>query len=178
MRIIGGKYRRMNLFAPSNYDIRPTTDRSKESLFNVIGYDIIDSQFLDLFAGTGSIGIEAISRDAASVTFVDNSNESINLVKQNLIKINESAHVVKTTCEKYIITTSDKFDIIFIDPPYAEYNDKINNIVNLIMENDLLNDKGYIVIELDVKKPLEFNNCETFKFKKYGKSSFSFVRKA
>lgn len=177
MRIIGGKYRRLNLFTPSNYDIRPTTDRCKESLFNVIGYDIIDSEFLDLFAGTGSIGIEAISRDAASVTFVDNSNESISLIKQNLMKINENANVVKTSCEKFLISTTNKFDIIFIDPPYEKYSEKINDIVKLIIDNDLLNEDGYIIIELDSKKQLEFDNCETFKFKKYGKSSFSFVRK-
>lgn len=178
MRIIGGKHRSVLLNTPSNYDIRPTTDRCKESLFNVIGYDIIDAKFLDLFAGTGSVGIEAISRDCQSSVFVDSSSESINLINQNLQKVKESATVIKQSSENFLKTTTSKFDIIFIDPPYEDYRLKIGNLVKLIVDNDLLEEDGYIIIELDVKDALEFPELETFKFKKYGKTSFTFMRLA
>lgn len=176
MRIIGGKYRSILLNTPDNYDIRPTTDRCKEALFSIIGYDIIDADVLDLFTGTGSIGVEALSRECKSVVFVDSSKESIKIVKSNLAKINDTGEVVLQNCENYIKSTTSKFDIIFLDPPYAEYKDKIDNLIKLIFENGLLKKDGFIVIELDVKNELFFDQFETYKFKKYGKTSFTFLR--
>ena len=94
MRVVAGKHRSRPLYSPKNSDVRPTTDMVKESIFNIIQNDVIGSKFLDLFAGSGAIGIEAISRGAEKVVFVDNSKESISLIKQNLQMLKEEAQVI------------------------------------------------------------------------------------
>ena len=123
MRVISGKARGLKLNTPKNEDVRPTTDRVKESLFNMINSYIMESEVLDLFAGTGSLGIECLSRGAKSCTFVDISKESIDIVKSNIKKARvESESIIlnldfKTAIDKLKLQNS-KFDIIFMDPPY------------------------------------------------------------
>jgi len=125
MRIISGEKRGLKLFSPAeDAPIRPTADRVKEAIFNIIDYDIYDCAFLDLFAGTGQMGIEAISRGARRVMFVDNNPDSVALTKKNIKKagfIAEgrfSSDVFFGDYKKFLKTTTEKFDIIFIDPPY------------------------------------------------------------
>ena len=117
MRVITGSARGRKLSEPKNYDIRPTTDNVKESIFNIIQFDVEGRRVLDLFAGTGQLGIEALSRGAKSAVFVDKSSEAIALVKQNLKACNLEANVVREDSLSYL-ERGGKFDLIFIDPPY------------------------------------------------------------
>ena len=154
MRVISGKVRGLKLDTPKNDDVRPTTDRVKESLFNIINPYVIDSNVLDLFAGTGSLGIECLSRGALSATFVDVSKDSINIVKSNVKKArveNESTILnldFKTAIDRLNVQNK-KFDIIFMDPPYYKnmFIDALSNIDN----SDLLSEDGIIVVEHDTK---------------------------
>jgi 16S rRNA (guanine(966)-N(2))-methyltransferase RsmD len=148
MRVISGSAKGMNLFSPKGNSIRPTTDYVKESLFNLIGQDVVGARFLDLFAGSGGIGIEALSRGAAHATFIDISQKSIHLIGRNLEKtrLSEAATVLKgelpNTLKKL---QGQKFDIIFIDPPY--FRDFAANILENIIKCDILESGGYIVLE-------------------------------
>lgn len=121
MRIVGGIFKAKNLKEFSNPAIRPTADKTRESLFDILGERISGAKFLDLFAGTGGVGIEAISRGAKKVTFVDADKSCLDLVKQNIKTVGaESAdHELKLSDGlKFLSETNEKFDYIFIDPPY------------------------------------------------------------
>lgn len=169
MRVIAGKHRSRPLISPKNSDVRPTTDMIKESIFNIIQNDVIDCDFLDLFAGSGAIGIEAISRGANKVVFCDNSKESIKLIKQNLAMLKEEAEILFGDYE-YALTRlkNRQFDIIFLDPPY-EFKD-IKAVLNKIAENNVLSDTGMVIFESLYDKNFD-KNVEGFniiKSKKYG----------
>ena len=123
MRIISGRYKWKKLNSPASDHIRPTSDRMRESIFNMLehgsGPGISQNRVLDLFAGTGAFGIESISRDAAMVTFVDNDRQSIELVKQNMSLIDSAENIsLKCINSLYFHDTNNQYDIIFIDPPY------------------------------------------------------------
>ena len=121
MRVISGKARSLKLKTIEGDSTRPTTDRIKETLFNIIGNQIYDAKFLDLFAGSGAIGIEALSRGAALCDFVDNNPKCINVIKDNLrfTQLEDNAFVTKSDVILFINTNKSKqYDIIFIDPPY------------------------------------------------------------
>lgn len=148
MRVVAGKYRGKALKSPSDDKIRPTTTRIKETLFNVLQGYVKDSVALDLFAGSGALGIECISRGAKEVTFVDKSRDAINLIKQNLNGIREDYRIFNTDFLAFLhscVTQGKKFDLIFIDPPYASGLAEI--AVDFIIQNDLLDDDGIIVFE-------------------------------
>ena len=117
MRVITGTARGRKLREPSGMDIRPTTDVVKEAVFNIIQFDIEGRRVLDLFAGTGQLGIEALSRGAADCVFVDESREAVSIVKENLAKCRFTAKVVQTDSIGYL-RGAGKFDMIFLDPPY------------------------------------------------------------
>lgn len=122
MRIITGKARGLKLTVPKNMDVRPTADRVKESLFNIIGTKIIGARVLDMFAGTGNLGLESWSRGAAAVTFVDESRESLRLVQSNIVKCRAEAdvQVLKGSAVNIIEHLHHqglKFDFAFCDPP-------------------------------------------------------------
>ncbi len=124
MRVISGKCRGTHLVAPEGMETRPTTDRIKETLFNMIAFDIPECHFLDLFSGSGAIGIESLSRGAKYAVFVDQGNKALACIKENLEKtrLKESAEVLACTAQEAIHTLSlrkKSFDIIFMDPPYA-----------------------------------------------------------
>ena len=119
MRVITGIARGRKLIEPEGMDIRPTTDNVKESIFNIIQFDIEGRKVLDLFAGTGQLGIEALSRGAESCVFVDQSKAAVKLVKDNLKKTQlENARVVQGDSISFL-AGREKFDLVFIDPPYA-----------------------------------------------------------
>lgn len=163
MRVISGKYKGRKL---EGFDIdgtRPTMDRVKESLFAMINYYLDDSNCLDLFAGSGALGIEALSNGAKKVTFVDNATKAINVLNKNLHDIC-GYEIIKDDAIKYLNSTSCKFDIIFLDPPYQKH--LINDVVKIILKRKLLNKEGIIVCEytdevLDIYLPV-------IKEKKYG----------
>ena len=164
MRVISGTVRGKRLKEPSDYSIRPTTDMVKEALFNIIQFDIEGRRVLDLFAGTGQLGIECLSRGAASVTFVDQSKESVAIVKQNLKTCGFEARVVQTDSIGFL-SRADKYDIILLDPPYAtNLLDKALEIINSV---DILSEGGIIVCESVLEKSMPDMNLPYFKRKEY-----------
>lgn len=169
MRVVAGKHRSRPLLSPKNKDVRPTTDMIKESVFNIIQNDVVDCKFLDLFAGSGAIGIEAISRGAKKVVFVDNSKESLNIVKTNLQTLKEDAQVIFSDFENALARLrGNKFDIIYLDPPFC-YTD-IANILTQIKQNELLEDTGIVIYESLFDKNFDktVQGFNIIKSKKYG----------
>lgn len=118
MRIVAGRYRGRRLTPPSDDSVRPTTDRIKETVFNILQWDVEGARVLDLFAGSGALGIECLSRGAAEVVFADKSPASVALIRQNLKGIEGSYRVLTADFTGVLRSGEDKFDLIFIDPPY------------------------------------------------------------
>ena len=144
MRVITGSARGRKLKTPENYDIRPTTDNVKESVFNIIQFDIEGRRVLDLFAGTGQLGIECLSRGASSAVFVDQSREAVKIVKENLKACGLTGTVVQADAMSFL-RTCGKFDIIFVDPPYD--SDLYESVLNTVNSIDILSDGGIIICE-------------------------------
>lgn len=164
MRVISGKYKGRTL---QGFDIdgtRPTMDRVKESLFGLIQDKISGSYCLDLFAGSGSLGIEALSNGAEFCYFSDNNKIVIDILKKNLNNISNYEIINKDYEEVLSKLSSKKFDIIFLDPPYKL--NLINNCIDIILRNNMLNENGIIVCEYET----ENINCnlKIIKEKKYG----------
>ena len=144
MRVITGTARGRKLQEPKNNDIRPTTDMVKEAVFSIIQFDVPGRRVLDLFAGTGQLGIEALSRGAAECVFVDASAEAVSLVKRNLEHCGLEGKVVRGDSLAYL-SRCGKFDILFVDPPYhAGLYDKI---LENVFKFDIINEGGIIVVE-------------------------------
>ena len=149
MRVITGTARGRKLKTPSNYDVRPTTDNVKEALFNILMNDVEGRRVLDLFSGSGQLGIEALSRGAAKVVFTDNDPASIKLTKENLKICGFEGEVIRTDALSFL-KRGNKFDLIFIDPPYDSmlYED----VLNTINEFDILSVGGIIAVECRIEK--------------------------
>lgn len=144
MRVVSGSARGRRLKTPENYDIRPTTDNVKESLFNIIQFELEGRRVLDLFAGTGQLGIEALSRGALSATFVDRDREAVKIVKENLKTCGFSARVHNEEAVGFL-KRGERFDVIFVDPPYdANLYESVLETIKFI---DNLTDGGIIVCE-------------------------------
>lgn len=182
MRVISGTARGTKLDTIDSKNTRPTLDRVKESFFNIIQKDIEKSVVLDLFAGSGSIGIEFISRGSKKVYLCDKSHEATNIIKKNLQKtrFTESAVVINKDYKKCLKGLSEeniKFDIIFLDPPYNA-NIAID-AVKTILSLNLLNEKGKIIIETDQDKRelegLKELNLNLYDCRKYGRVSLIFL---
>ncbi len=173
MRIISGKYRGKNLKSFDGFDVRPTSDRAREALFSILYNKVIGSNFLDLCSGTGAIGLEAISRGAKKITFVDSSKESLKILKYNLDSIKETADICYKDALLFLKETKEKFDIIFFDPPYA-FSD-VKSILNEVYKRELLNENGLFIYEHKADKPsLEIENFKLVNTKKYGIAIFDF----
>lgn len=163
MKVVAGKYRGKNLKSPVDDRIRPTTTRIKETLFNVLQGYVQDSEVLDLFAGSGALGIECLSRGAKEVTFVDKSRDSINLVYENLRGIDGDFKVVNgdyAYALRNAYTRGKKYDLIFLDPPYA--SDCAEMAISLIIDLDLLAEDGIIIFEHGAEKTYKLDD-KTFK---------------
>lgn len=120
MRVITGQARGRRLVSPEGFDVRPTTDKVKESLFNIIQFRLAGTKVLDLFAGSGQLGIEALSRGAQKAVFVDSSRKSLDVVKKNLelCRFTSQAQTFLLDASAYLRTANEKFDIVILDPPY------------------------------------------------------------
>ncbi|OOO00680.1 MAG: 16S rRNA (guanine(966)-N(2))-methyltransferase RsmD [Epulopiscium sp. Nele67-Bin004] len=181
MRVISGKCRGTKLVAPEGQATRPTTDRIKETLFNIINFDIPNSRFLDLFSGSGAIGIEALSRGAKSATFVELDQQACAIISENLQKtrLHNLAKVYTIEVEQIITKLAlkgEQFDIIFIDPPY-KYNN-LEKIVNDIMTHNLLALNGKIIIENSSEaKHIVCDELVIYKTKNYKTTTLSFLER-
>ena len=171
MRIITGEYRGRKLETPIGYDVRPTTDKVKEAIFNLLQNDIYGAVCVDLFAGTGSLGLEALSRGAEKCYFCDNARASLNLIKTNvkICKAEDKSVILAGDYTKTLTRIREKADIIFLDPPY--HDGLYENCLSLIEELDLLHDDGIIVAEHDKydEMPEQVGNLVKVKERRYGK---------
>ena len=171
MRIITGEYRGRKLETPIGYDVRPTTDKVKEAIFNLLQNDIYGAVCVDLFAGTGSLGLEALSRGAEKCYFCDNARASLNLVKTNvkICKAEDKSIILAGDYTKTLNRIKDKVDIFFLDPPY--HDGLYENCLSLIEELDLLQDDGIIVAEHGKydEMPEQIGNLVKVKERRYGK---------
>ena len=179
MRVITGKARGVALKTPDGMATRPTADRVKEALFSIIQFDVPAAKVLDLFGGTGQLGIEALSRDAKSAVFVDEREDACKLIRENLkrTRLEQYARVVRSDYLAFLKTTREKFDIIFLDPPYAEVF--LENSLKMITEIDILQSGGIIVTERPLGKdlPCEFSGYTRSKDYKYSKTVLTIYRK-
>ena len=181
MRVISGKAKGTNLSSIESLSTRPTLDRVKESLFNIIQEKINDSIVLDLFAGSGALGIEALSRGAKKAYFCDNNYDAIKMIKKNIEKthfLNQSV-IINSNYKKCLQCLNEKFDIIFIDPPYKD-NLSVDSI-KIIIEQGILNKDALMIIETDEicrdKRNLEeLKNIMIIDERKYGRASLLFIK--
>ena len=179
MRVITGKARGVQLKTPDGMLTRPTADRVKEALFSIINFEIPDADVLDLFGGTGQLGIEALSRGAKSAVFVDSREDACKLIRENLkrTKLEKESNVIRSDYLDYLKRCRESFDIILLDPPYAEVF--LENALKRITEIDILRTNGIIVTERPLEKelPWEFEGYTRSKDYKYGKILLTIYRK-
>lgn len=178
MRVISGSARGLKLNTPIDKKIRPTTDRVKESMFNIIAPYVYNSVSLDLFSGSGALGIECLSRGAKLVYFCDNNRDSIKIIKSNIekSKFYEGSKVIHEDFKNAIERFSKekiKFDLIFVDPPY--YEGLFDKAINTIKSYDILADEGIVIVEHDADITIaDFQNLKKYKGKKYGITKLTF----
>lgn len=184
MRIIAGKYKAKRLNSPKTDKTRPTLDRVKEALFSKINFELQDSVVLDLFAGSGALALESISRGAKEAVLCDSSREAIKIIKQNIekTKTNEKTLILNLDYKKALEDLKNKdikFDIVFLDPPYQ--TDFAEEAVKIIIENKLLNEDAIIILETDNKekviKNLDTELIEIKDIKKYGRVDLLFLNR-
>ena len=181
MRVIAGSAKRLPLKSPKGMDTRPTQDRIKETLFNMIQNDIFGCTFLDLFAGSGGIGIEALSRGAKEAVLVENARQAIAVIKDNLTftKLSPKAVVMEQDVLSAInrLSGSGVFDIIFMDPPYGK--DYEYDVLLALSHSDIVDRYTIVIIEEALNVPLDYiNECgfETVKVKNYKTNKHIFIR--
>lgn len=179
MRVITGKARGVQLKTPDGMLTRPTADRVKEACFSIIQFEIPGARVLDLFGGTGQLGIEALSRGAKSAVFVDQREDACRLIRENLrrTKLDADGTVVRADYLEYLRRCREKFDIIFLDPPYAEVF--LENALKSISEIDILQSGGIIVTERPAGKelPFEFSGFTRSRDYGYGKTVLTIYKK-
>jgi 16S rRNA (guanine966-N2)-methyltransferase len=175
MRIISGKYKGRRISPPKGLPVRPTTDMSKEALFNVLNnhFSFENLKILDLFSGTGNISYEFASRGSTPITAVDGDFGCVKFIKQVAAEYDFNIAATKSDVFAYLEKCKTSYDIIFADPPYALDQKTFEKIVLLIFEKELLNEEGMMVIEHS--KYTKLNHMINFSFQKtYGGSIFSF----
>lgn len=179
MRVITGSARGVRLLAPEGEQTRPTSDRVKEALFSIIQFEIEGRSVLDLFAGTGQLGIEALSRGAKDAVFVDSRSDAVKLIRENLrkTKLEDSATVFTGDYASFLQTAKQRFDLVFLDPPYKE--SFLENALKRISAIDIVKDGGIIICERPVEKELsvELLGFERSKDYRYGKTVITLYRK-
>lgn len=181
MRIIGGKAKGTKLYTLEGENTRPTLDRVRESLFNILQFELQDSVFLDLFAGSGACGIEAISRGAKKAILCDNAKQAIAIIRKNIEKthMEKKVELYETGFNTLLETKiKEKLDIIFMDPPYQ--TDYAYQAVKIIMKNKLIDEDSILIIETDqeerIEEELEKLEVEIIDKRKYGRVHLIFLR--
>ena len=175
MRIVGGKYKGRVLAEFKGQDIRPTADMVRESLFNILQFKIFSASFLDLFSGTGAMGIEALSRGAKKVHFNDADKKSIAVLKQNLskIKVEEEYKITNYDAITFLQNSVEKFDFIYIDPPYkTDLGERALKVVT-----NALNDNGVVIFEDEKPFDKEISGLIKYDSRKYGRVHLTFFNK-
>lgn len=175
IRISGGEFRSRLLKTPNSELTKPTMDKVRLGVFSAIGERIINSDVLDLFAGCGSYGFEALSRGASSATFVDNGHEQISVIKENAKALNVNVNVFMRDSLSFLNECSNKYDVIFVDPPYKL--DVYETIVDIILKKELLNDFGIIVLESERELNFDESKFSKVKMYKYSLSRVYLLRK-
>ncbi len=179
MRVISGKAKGTVLKAPQGLQTRPTTDRVKEALFDIIQFEIPGASVLDLFGGTGQLGIEALSRGAQRAVFVDAREEACRLIRANLTKchMDAQAKVIRADYMNYLKHCQERYQIILLDPPYAEVF--LENALKMITEIDILQSGGIIITERPLGKelPWDFSGFTRSRDYRYGKILLTIYRK-
>lgn len=176
MRVISGKLCGKKLEMLKEDAVRPTTDKVKESIFNVIQFDVVGASFMDLFAGSGQIGIEALSRGARAATFVDESRRAIDVVRRNLASTSllERADVVQKDAISFLRQTRSRFDIAFLDPPYK------TGILQKVLDiaPDVMSERGIIICEHPAEEilPANIKRFSVSRSYKYGKIMLTLYR--
>ncbi len=179
MRIITGRKRGLKLESPENTQVRPTLDRIKESIFNIIHPIKQNSIVVDLFTGTGNIGLEFISRGSKKVYFVDNSDYSIELTKKNIekCKFEDESILIKDDYETALkkIKRDEVVDYVYIDPPYGVID--INNILKNIINSNIINNNTLIIFEDDKDTEINIENIDIVDERNYGNIYIKFMKK-
>lgn len=170
MRIIAGKHRGRVLTEFKGRQIRPTADRAKEAIFNILQTDIFGADFLDLYSGTGNMGLEALSRGANSAVLVDVSKESVSIMQANNKMLKENAEIFCQDALSFVLSTKKKFDIIFLDPPYDV---DATSVLKAIGETGILNEDGIVIYEHSEDFNVEeIDKLEHRSTRKYGVAHF------
>lgn len=180
MRIISGSYKGRKLKSSNNLHIRPTTDRVKEYIFNILQDFPLNKKVVDIFSGSGNLGIEALSRGAKEIHFVDNSNESLNVLKNNIqtLEIPKSNYkIFLSDAVKFAEKSDTYFDLYLLDPPFNY--PFLQKLMDRLFENKIVTDKCMIVVEHEITNPInDFSKLyEIIKQKKFGRSLISFIVK-
>ncbi|MDS1029899.1 16S rRNA (guanine(966)-N(2))-methyltransferase RsmD [Bacillota bacterium LX-D] len=170
MRIISGKAKGHPIVAPKGFDTRPTTDRVREAIFNIIQMHISGAEVLDLFAGTGALGIEALSRGAKKAFFVEKSLPALKCIEKNLLttKLKDFAYILNSDAFFYLTNCKEKFDLIFLDPPYG--HNLVERALEIISQRSILNSKAIIIAETSKSDnlPVSLKNIECYRQVRYG----------
>lgn len=181
MRVISGKAKGQALKAPTGLNTRPTADRVKESIFNIIQTELYNSLIIDLFAGSGSLGIEALSRDADKVYFIDNNKNSVRLIEENLkkTKLINNSQIIQMDVLSGIMKLREykvKANIIFLDPPYSK--GFIEPTLEAIYSSHILESDGIVIVEHSIKEniPNNIDKLKKYRSNKYGDVVISFYR--
>lgn len=180
MRIISGKHRGTKLNTSEGGTTRPTTDRIKTTMFNMIAFDIPEETVLDMFAGSGALGLECLSRGAKFATFLDVDKNANIVIKQNCEKVKEIGHseILNIDYKEFLDSNKKKFGLIFLDPPYSLGIHM--EAINLIMEKDALEDDGIIVLEVSSEDDcggIEEIGLEIYKMRKFPRTILYFLKK-
>ena len=179
MRVVSGSARGRRLKELQGMETRPTTDKVKESLFNVIQFDIPGRKVLDLFGGTGQLGIEALSRGAAHCIFIDQRRDAVALIRENLklCRLEENAAVMQGDALAFLSSCREKFDVIFLDPPY--HTDLMDRALELVTKIDILSEHGIIICETmaDRQLPTMESPYEWGKDYRYGQIKLTIGRR-
>ncbi len=183
MRIIGGEDKGRRLRSPSGKRIRPSSDWVREAIFDVLGNQVVGSRVLDLFAGTGALGLEALSRGAREAVFVDNSPQAVALIKENLnlLEKAERSKVLRCSARRYVSRARGNeppFDLIFIDPPYRIEMKYLQQLIIDIAEGGMLASEGMMVVEGLRERSIEpfTRDFLLVKRKIYGNTSINFIK--
>ena len=178
MRIISGKYKGKKIIAGSSLAIRPVTTKIKESIFNTLGEYVLNKEIADLFSGSGSFGLEALSRGAKKITFVEKATSSINILKKNLAALripHDRYSIIQTDVLKYCRQTEIAAELILMDPPFNFSH--LQDLIEMIVRNRVLAAQGILVVHHEISNPIQSENStyHLFKQRRFGRNLVSII---